>query len=106
MIGRPSNLKTRRNVYAELPGVDVQPLYLSEGNLNAGRMLTMMGCDDIEVCTHWIANIDRADISVQHMPLYMHTALGILREMGSDGFDYKSKKRCDLLYPQLTTRSL
>ncbi|KAF8178996.1 hypothetical protein K438DRAFT_1604125, partial [Mycena galopus ATCC 62051] len=72
----PSNVTRRRRAYASLTQVRVEPLYLSEMDLSAERMLAIMGCDNLET-----------------MPLYMHTALMIIREMGIDGFSYIEFKR-------------
>ncbi|KAJ7360776.1 hypothetical protein DFH08DRAFT_1073958 [Mycena albidolilacea] len=72
----PSNLNRRRRAYAALDHVDVEPLYLSEKDLTADRMLAIMGCDNIDT-----------------MPLYMHTALLIIRNMGVDTFSYLEFKR-------------
>ncbi|KAJ7679442.1 hypothetical protein DFH06DRAFT_974912 [Mycena polygramma] len=76
----PSNLNRRRRAYASLNQVTVEPLYLSEKDLTADRMLAIMGCDNIDT-----------------MPLYMHTALLIIRNMGVDAFNYQEfKRRLDL----------
>ncbi|KAF8179011.1 hypothetical protein K438DRAFT_1462928, partial [Mycena galopus ATCC 62051] len=72
----PSNVTRRRRAYASLTQVRVEPLYLSEMDLSAERMLAIMGCDNLET-----------------MPLYMHTALMIIREMGVDAFSYTEFKR-------------
>jgi len=45
----PSNLKTRRRVYSSLRFVRVEPLRVAEEDLNAARMLSMMGADNLEV---------------------------------------------------------
>ena len=39
----------RRRAYATLPHVQVEPLYFSENDLTADRMLAIMGCDNTEV---------------------------------------------------------
>ncbi|KAF7342598.1 p-loop containing nucleoside triphosphate hydrolase protein [Mycena sanguinolenta] len=44
----PSNLNRRRRAYASLTQVRVEPLYLSEKDLTADRMLALMGCDNLE----------------------------------------------------------
>ncbi|KAJ7463035.1 hypothetical protein FB451DRAFT_1495209, partial [Mycena latifolia] len=72
----PSNVNRRRRAYASLPQVRVEPLSLSEKDLTADRMLAIMGCDNLET-----------------MPLYMHTALLIIRNMGVDAFRYLEFKR-------------
>ncbi|KAJ7914991.1 hypothetical protein B0H13DRAFT_1711751 [Mycena leptocephala] len=72
----PSNVNRRRNAYASLAQVRVEPLYLSERDLTADRMLAIMGCDNLDT-----------------MPLYMHTALLIIRNMGVDAFSYLEFKR-------------
>ncbi|KAJ7753541.1 hypothetical protein B0H16DRAFT_1886945 [Mycena metata] len=72
----PSNLNRRRRAYASLSNVRVEPLSLSEKDLTADRMLALMGCDNLET-----------------MPLYMHTALLIIRNMGVDLFSYLEFKR-------------
>ena len=46
---RPSNVTRRRRAYATLPHVQVEPLYFSENDLTADRMLAIMGCDNTEV---------------------------------------------------------
>ncbi|KAJ7077010.1 hypothetical protein B0H15DRAFT_862818 [Mycena belliarum] len=71
----PSNLNRRRAAYASLPQVRIAPLFLSEGDLTADRMLALMGCDNMET-----------------MPLYMHTALLLIRTMGVDAFRYSEFK--------------
>ncbi|KAK7035579.1 p-loop containing nucleoside triphosphate hydrolase protein [Favolaschia claudopus] len=72
----PSNVARRRRAYAGLPHVKVEPLCLSEKDFTANRMLAIMGCDNIE-----------------KMPLYMHTALLIIRRMGVERFSYQTFKR-------------
>ena len=49
VITRKSNITRRRRAYATLPQVHVEPLYLSENDLTADRMLAIMGCDNMEV---------------------------------------------------------
>ncbi|KAJ7679430.1 hypothetical protein DFH06DRAFT_511250 [Mycena polygramma] len=86
----PSNVNRRRRAYASLDQVVVQPLYLSEKDLTADRMLAIMGCDNIET-----------------MPLYMHTALLIIRNMGVDAFSYREfKRRLDLEQLNFTQRAM
>ncbi|KAF7373139.1 p-loop containing nucleoside triphosphate hydrolase protein [Mycena sanguinolenta] len=75
-VRTPSNFNRRRRAYASLPHVRVEPLYLSEKDLSADRMLALMGCDNLET-----------------MPLYMHTALMIIRNIGFDAFKYSEFKR-------------
>ncbi|KAJ6487297.1 hypothetical protein DFH09DRAFT_948759 [Mycena vulgaris] len=72
----PSNVNRRRRAYASLAQVHVEPLSLSEKDLTADRMLALMGCDNLET-----------------MPLYMHTALLIIRNIGVDAFSYLEFKR-------------
>ncbi|KAJ7729060.1 hypothetical protein DFH07DRAFT_969608 [Mycena maculata] len=72
----PSNVTRRRRAYASLAQVRVEPLSLSEKDLTADRMLAIMGCDNLET-----------------MPLYMHIALLIIRNMGVDEFSYQEFKR-------------
>ncbi|KAJ7051201.1 hypothetical protein C8F01DRAFT_1176196 [Mycena amicta] len=72
----PSNVNRRRRAYACLPQVRVEPLFMSERDLTADRMTALMGCDDI-----------------QTVPLYMHTALHMIRSMGVDAFSYTEFKR-------------
>ncbi|KAJ7318410.1 hypothetical protein DFH08DRAFT_1086620 [Mycena albidolilacea] len=82
----PSNVNRRRQAYASQAQVRVEPLCLSETDLTADRMLAIMGCD----------NLDK-------MPLYMHTALLIIRNMGVDAFTYhefKQKIALERLSPQ------
>ncbi|KAH7094195.1 hypothetical protein BKA62DRAFT_42724 [Auriculariales sp. MPI-PUGE-AT-0066] len=75
----PSNIVRRKQAYAALPNVEVHPLYLSEQDLTAPRMLAIMGCDNLDT-----------------MPLYMHSALMIVRSIGSDAFKYQEfRKRLD-----------
>ncbi|KAJ7190901.1 hypothetical protein C8J57DRAFT_1661876 [Mycena rebaudengoi] len=45
----PSNTNRRRRAYASLENVHVEPLCLSEKDLTADRMLSLMGCDNLEV---------------------------------------------------------
>lgn len=72
----PSNLKARKRVYSDLKFVQVEALRIAEADLNATRMLSMMGADNLET-----------------MPLYMHSILSILRETGSEGFKYQNFKK-------------
>ncbi|KAF8144663.1 hypothetical protein K438DRAFT_1500501, partial [Mycena galopus ATCC 62051] len=72
----PSNVNRRRRAYASLAHVRVVPLYLSEKDLTVDRMLAIMGCDNLDT-----------------MPLYMHIALLIIRNMGVDAFSYLEFKR-------------
>ncbi|KAF8187861.1 hypothetical protein K438DRAFT_1433992, partial [Mycena galopus ATCC 62051] len=72
----PSNVNRRRRAYASLAQVRVVPLYLSEKDLTVDRMLAIMGCDNLDT-----------------MPLYMHVALLIIRNMGVDAFSYLEFKR-------------
>ncbi|KAJ7875712.1 hypothetical protein B0H14DRAFT_3547029 [Mycena olivaceomarginata] len=72
----PSNIVRRRWAYASQTQVRVEPLYLSEKDLSADRMLAIMGCDNLE-----------------SMPLYMHTVLMIIRSMGVDKSSYTGFKR-------------
>ncbi|KAJ7875723.1 hypothetical protein B0H14DRAFT_3547050, partial [Mycena olivaceomarginata] len=72
----PSNVTRRRCAYASLAQVRVEPLYLSEKDLTADRMLAIMGCDNLDT-----------------MPLYMHIALLIIRDIGVDAFSYLEFKR-------------
>ncbi|KAG8831139.1 hypothetical protein FRC17_003588, partial [Serendipita sp. 399] len=72
----PSNLRTRSKVYSGLKHVQVKALRIAEEDLNASRMLSMMGADNLET-----------------VPLYLHTALSILREMGSDAFNYRDFRK-------------
>lgn len=48
-LQRPSNFNRRRRAYASLVHVRVEPLYLSEKDLTADRMLAIMGCDNLDV---------------------------------------------------------
>jgi hypothetical protein len=65
------------------------PLYLSEKDLTADRMLAIMGCDNLDVGLTSLADMALDNPSIgQTMPLYMHTALLIIREMGVDAFSY------------------
>ncbi|KAJ6457625.1 hypothetical protein C8R45DRAFT_563581 [Mycena sanguinolenta] len=76
----PSNINRRRRAYASQPQVRIEPLYLSEMDLSADRMLALMGCDNIET-----------------MPLYMHTVMMLIRDIGFDAFSYTEfKRRIDL----------
>ncbi|KAF7344954.1 p-loop containing nucleoside triphosphate hydrolase protein [Mycena venus] len=72
----PSNVNRRRRAYASLAHVRVEPLCLSERDISADRMLAIMGCDNLDT-----------------MPLYMHTALLIIRNMGVEAFSYPEFKR-------------
>ncbi|KZV91508.1 hypothetical protein EXIGLDRAFT_648219 [Exidia glandulosa HHB12029] len=78
VLASPSNLNGRRRAYRSLPNVNVQPLYLAESDLTASRMLALMG---------W------SEANIEAMPLYMHTVMQILRDMGNDGFNYSEFKR-------------
>ncbi|KAJ7639330.1 hypothetical protein FB45DRAFT_424867 [Roridomyces roridus] len=72
----PSNVNRRRRAYSSLPHVRVYPLQLSERDLTADRMLAIMGCSNLETA-----------------PLYLHTILRIVREIGADRFSYLEFKR-------------
>ena len=64
VITRPSNVTRRRSAYATLPHVHVEPLYFSEQDLTADRMLAIMGCDNTEV----IGYVTRADTVAHSAP--------------------------------------
>ncbi|KAH7101552.1 hypothetical protein BKA62DRAFT_179537 [Auriculariales sp. MPI-PUGE-AT-0066] len=72
------NLANRRQAYANLENVDVQPLLLSEADITAQRLLTLMG---------W------SDDAAEKLPLYLHIVLQIVREMGPHKFTYTEFKR-------------
>jgi hypothetical protein len=48
----------RRRAYASLAQVRVEPLYLSEKDLTADRMLAIMGCDNLDVPLAGLADTD------------------------------------------------
>ncbi|KAJ7639331.1 hypothetical protein FB45DRAFT_1055469 [Roridomyces roridus] len=78
----PSNVERRRLAYSSLPHVLVQPLQLSEKDLTADRMLAIMGCSNLETA-----------------PLYLHTIMRIIRDIGSSTFSYLEFKRRIALEP-------
>ncbi|KAJ7639335.1 hypothetical protein FB45DRAFT_740491 [Roridomyces roridus] len=78
----PSNVERRRLAYSSLSHVHVQPLQLSEKDLTADRMLAIMGCSNLETA-----------------PLYLHTILRIIRDIGSSTFSYLEFKRRIALEP-------
>lgn len=90
---RPSNLKERKRIYSALPRVTVQPLRIAESDLDVSRILTLMGADDLDVCEtfFWQWNIRLKTIAVQHVPLYMHRVLSVLRELGPEKFSYRGE---------------
>lgn len=93
----PSNIQTRRRVYSSLKYVTVEPLRVAEEDLNAPRMLSMMGADNLEVMSSGYIILPEFMVDLSKVvPLYLHTALSILREMGSDGFTYKGAYKWDL----------
>ncbi|KAJ7085501.1 hypothetical protein B0H15DRAFT_847075 [Mycena belliarum] len=71
----PSNFHRRRDAYAALPQVRVEPLWVREKDLSADRMLALMGRENIET-----------------LPLY-HTALRLIRQTGMDAFNYSEFRR-------------
>lgn len=71
----PSNYGKMKQVYREVPNVTVQPLFISEKELTATSMNTLMAIDEKETKS-----------------LYMHKVHQVLREMG-DEFDYTTFKR-------------
>ncbi|KAJ7255110.1 hypothetical protein B0H12DRAFT_1323296 [Mycena haematopus] len=56
----PSNIKRRRQAYASRTQVRVEPLYLSEKDLSADRMLALMGCENSENLKRRV-NLERLD---------------------------------------------
>lgn len=72
----PTSLQRRRKVYQNLPHVRVEALRIAEKELNASRMLCMMGADNLE-----------------QVPLYLHTALSILRDMSAENFIYQDFRK-------------
>ena len=93
MTYRPSNLIERKRIYGVLPKVRVQPLQIAERDLDVSRILTLMGADDMEVCLIccFIETYSAKTIPSQHVPLYMHKALSVLRELGPERFSYQGK---------------
>ncbi|KAI0843813.1 hypothetical protein F5Y00DRAFT_267787 [Daldinia vernicosa] len=67
----PSNLWAMRNLYGNLPGVNVKvlPLYLNEDQLDISRMLKLMAIDP----------------AAKDTPLYMEVVMNIAREMAMEG---------------------
>ncbi|KAK6971319.1 p-loop containing nucleoside triphosphate hydrolase protein [Favolaschia claudopus] len=59
-----SNITRRRRAYASQPQVRVEPLYLSEQDLTAERMLTLMACDNMDV---WQLFTDNRQISLENL---------------------------------------
>ncbi|EJD43832.1 hypothetical protein AURDEDRAFT_185401 [Auricularia subglabra TFB-10046 SS5] len=72
VLASPSNIAGRRRAYAGLRNVDVRPLYLAESELTAPRMLALMGWSD----------------DSERMPLYLHTVMQIVRDIGCEDFSY------------------
>ena len=88
-----------------LPEVKVQPLQIAEKDLDVSRILTLMGADNLEVCAivaSW-DNIQLKTILYQHVPLYMHKALSVLRELGPEKFSYQGEH---LVVPKFQSSSL
>lgn len=85
----PTNLAAMKNLYSNMPGLPpgcagptVNPLFLHERYLNAERLMTLMAAGSVD----------------GPMPLYLQTALQILREMilerqSESGIDYADFKR-------------
>ncbi|KAK6968900.1 p-loop containing nucleoside triphosphate hydrolase protein [Favolaschia claudopus] len=57
----PSNITRRRQAYAALPEVRVEPLCLSEKDLTANRMLAIMGCDNLDALFKTKLDSERLD---------------------------------------------
>lgn len=68
----PSSINARRKTYQKLSHVRVLPLQLAPCDINASRLISLMGLHD--------------EVKV---PLYMTSILMILREQGLDGFSCK-----------------
>ncbi|CAJ2511286.1 Uu.00g069110.m01.CDS01 [Anthostomella pinea] len=62
----PTNIRTMRQTYSRLPGVNVEELRLKESDLNTKRMLDLMA------------------VGAGGMPLYMHVIQRLLRDMRID----------------------
>jgi hypothetical protein len=90
---RPSNLMERKRIYSILPRVRVKPLQIAERDLDVSRILTLMGADNLDVCVAMLASnaILIYFLSFQHMPLYMHKVLSVLRELGPEKFSYQGE---------------
>ncbi|KAK1999573.1 hypothetical protein LX36DRAFT_574024 [Colletotrichum falcatum] len=80
----PTNVRTIQEIYKDIPRVKVEPLKLSDRDLNTERMLDLMAVGD------------------GNMPLYLHVVTRILRDMrleqqrGGQTFNYLSfKKKLD-----------
>lgn len=72
---RPSNLNRRRAVYKELKYVQVLPLRIAESDLNAARMLSLMGATNLEVCSiSWSSMNSSIDV-----PLLGYAAISLYR---------------------------
>ncbi|KAI1660263.1 hypothetical protein F4813DRAFT_401205 [Daldinia decipiens] len=67
----PSNIWAMRNLYSNLPGVNVKvvPLYLNEDQLDISRMLKLMAIDP----------------AAKDTPLYMEVVMNLAREMAMEG---------------------
>ncbi|TKW53795.1 hypothetical protein CTA1_5915 [Colletotrichum tanaceti] len=81
----PTNIRTVQKMYGRIPEVKVEPLILSDRDLNTRRMLDLMA------------------VGEGGMPLYLHVVTRILRDMRIEqqstgsGFSYATfKKRLDL----------
>jgi hypothetical protein len=75
----PSNYLSMKELYTQIPGVNVEPFMLRPNDLNIGTMLTLMSVNQ-----------------TQAAPLYMGTVTKILRNMASkttDGFNYPEFRR-------------
>ncbi|KAH7101548.1 P-loop containing nucleoside triphosphate hydrolase protein [Auriculariales sp. MPI-PUGE-AT-0066] len=72
------NMANRHRTYAHLHNVDVQPLLLGDADITAPRLLALMGL---------------SDDAMENLPLYMHTILQIVREIGPENFSYEEFKR-------------
>ncbi|KAK6224216.1 hypothetical protein QIS74_03399 [Colletotrichum tabaci] len=77
----PTNIRTVQGIYGRIPGVKVEPLMLSDRDLNTRRMLDLMA------------------VGEGGMPLYLHVVTRILRDMRIDqqstgsGFSYTTFKK-------------
>ncbi|KAF8637208.1 hypothetical protein AX16_010867 [Volvariella volvacea WC 439] len=84
----PSRLEERKYVYADLPNVEIRPLYFSPTDINSERLLSVM---------KWYEG--------QGMGIYMEVVLAILRGMSTFSYEELRKKMKERSLP-LTNKQM
>ena len=70
-----------RRIYSVLPNVRVEPYRLTPQNLTVSRILSLMQVDITAVRRR-----GKIKLTAQPVPLYLGQALGVLQDLGADGF--------------------